>query len=294
MKILFYGSTGWIGQKLIKLLSQHEVIPGKARLENLSQLTKEFESIVPDHVISCAGLTGRPNVDWCEDHHLEVTQVNSTGTLALANLCLKYGINLTYMGTGCIFSYDSKHLCPELGISSVEQLNRSGIVGYTEADIPNFTGSFYSLGKGLTESLLKEYPNVLILRIRMPISDDLAPRSFVTKITKYAKVVNIPNSMSVLSDLLPLVPEMIQRDLTGIYNFTNPGVISHNQILEMYRELVDNSFTWTNFTLEEQAEVIRAERSNNYLDASKLHKEFPDLPEILPSMRKLLTQLGSK
>ncbi len=40
----------------------------------------------------------------------------------------------------------------------------------------------------------------------MPISDDLAPRNFITKISKYAKVVNVPNSMTVrrLSRVLSL------------------------------------------------------------------------------------------
>ncbi len=38
------------------------------------------------------------------------------------------------------------------------------------------------------ESLLKEYPNVLVLRVRMPIVADLVyPRNFITKIIKYEK-----------------------------------------------------------------------------------------------------------
>jgi 3,5-epimerase/4-reductase len=41
--------------------------------------------------------------------------------------------------------------------------------------------------------MMKHYPNVLILRLRMPVSDDLHPRNFVTKITKYEYVVDIPN-----------------------------------------------------------------------------------------------------
>lgn len=36
--------------------------------------------------------------------------------------------------------------------------------------------------------LLEVYPNVLTLRLRMPISDDLSPRNFVTKISKYERV----------------------------------------------------------------------------------------------------------
>lgn len=36
--------------------------------------------------------------------------------------------------------------------------------------------------------MLKVFPNVCVLRVRMPISDDLSPRNFVTKIVKYEKV----------------------------------------------------------------------------------------------------------
>ena len=41
----------------------------------------------------------------------------------------------------------------------------------------------------MVENLLKEYPNVLVLRVRMPIVADLVyPRNFITKIIKYDKV----------------------------------------------------------------------------------------------------------
>lgn len=41
----------------------------------------------------------------------------------------------------------------------------------------------------MVESLLKEFPNVLTLRVRMPIVTDLTyERNFITKIIKYDKV----------------------------------------------------------------------------------------------------------
>lgn len=86
-------------------------------------------------------------------------------------------------------------------------------IGFTEEEEPNFKGSFYSYTKTLAEKLLREYSNVLLLRVRMPISDDLNPRNFVTKISKYERVVNIPNSMSVLHDLLPASIEMTVHGL---------------------------------------------------------------------------------
>jgi hypothetical protein len=78
-------------------------------------------------------------------------------------------------GTGCIFHYDDKF--PE----------GSG-KGFEEGDTPNFTGSYYSYTKAMVESLLKEYPNVLTLRVRMPIIADLTyPRNFITKVRRAAR-----------------------------------------------------------------------------------------------------------
>ena len=142
---------------------------------------------------------------------------------------------------------------------------------------------------------MKNFDNVCTLRVRMPITSDLeTPRNFITKITRYQKVVNIPNSMTVLDELLPISIEMAKRRLTGIWNFTNPGVVSHNEILDMYREYIDPSFKYTNFSLEEQAKVIVAARSNNELDASKLKGEFPDLLPIKESLIKLVFEPNRK
>jgi 3,5-epimerase/4-reductase len=116
------------------------------------------------------------------------------------------------------------------------------------------------------------YPNVLTLRLRMPVSDDLHPRSFVTKITKYEHVVSIPNSQSILHDLLPAAVLLAEHGELGVYNFTNPGAISHNEILKMFKEIVEPGFNWKNFSLDEQAKILKAGRSNCELDSGKLMK----------------------
>ncbi len=128
--------------------------------------------------------------------------------------------------------------------------------------------------------MLKNYPTTCVLRVRMPISDDLNPRNFITKIVKYEKVVNIPNSMTVLTDLLPVSLIMSERGLTGIYNFCNPGAISHNEVLALYKKYIDPEYTWSNFTVEEQDKILKAKRSNNTLDHTKLVGALPDV-EIL-------------
>ncbi|RDY06954.1 Trifunctional UDP-glucose, partial [Mucuna pruriens] len=276
LKFLIYGRTGWIGGLLGKL-SEKQGIPyeyGKGRLEDRSSLVADIQNVKPTHVFNAAGVTGRPNVDWCESHKTETIRTNVAGTLTLADVCREHGILMINYATGCIFEYNATH--PE----------GSGI-GFKEEDKPNFIGSFYSKTKAMVEELLREYDNVCTLRVRMPISSDLSnPRNFITKISRYNKVVNIPNSMTILDELLPISIEMAKRNLRGIWNFTNPGVVSHNEILEMYRDYIDPNFKWTNFTLEEQAKVIVAPRSNNEMDASKLKKEFPELLSIKESLIK--------
>lgn len=129
----------------------------------------------------------------------------------------------------------------------------------------------------------------------MPIVQDLMyHRNFITKIIKYNKVINIANSMTVLPELLPLSIEMSRRKLTGIMNFTNPGAISHNEILELYKEYIDPEFSWENFTVEEQAKVIVAPRSNNMLDTGRIESEFPNILGIKESLIKYVFEPLSK
>jgi hypothetical protein len=125
-------------------------------------------------------------------------------------------------------------------------------------------------------------------------------------------------SVSVLADLLPHSIDMALRRRTGIYNFTNPGAVTHPQLLQLYKDIVDASVTWQArfgvmammiavamqlwrqqlsrcpcrppplqvnppplqvFSLEQQALVITAPRSNTELDCSKLLAEYPHIPD---------------
>lgn len=81
-------------------------------------------------------------------------------------------------------------------------------------------------------------------------------------IIRYERVVDIPNSNTILHDLLPASIVMAEKRLTGVFNFTNPGAISHNEVLTLYKKYIKPDFTWKNFSLEEQAKVIKAGRSN--------------------------------
>ncbi|KAG2268090.1 hypothetical protein Bca52824_062645 [Brassica carinata] len=89
LNFLIYGRTGWIGGILGKLC-EAQGIPytyGSGRLEDRRSLVADLDSVKPSHVFNAAGVTGRPNVDWCESHKVETVRTNVVGTLTLADVC---------------------------------------------------------------------------------------------------------------------------------------------------------------------------------------------------------------
>jgi 3,5-epimerase/4-reductase len=268
-RYLVYGSQGWIGKMVTKYMDDNKInyLTGKSRVDNVEELEKEIETVKPTHIVCLIGRThgvidGKvyPTIDYLEQEGKlkENVRDNLFSPLVLAILCTKKNIHLTYLGTGCIFS---------------NNLNENEIL-FTESDLPNFFDSSYSTVKGFTDRLMHLFQDsVLNLRIRMPIVAEPGPRNFITKITSYEKICSMPNSMTVLDELIPVAIEIAEKGKTGTVNLVNPGVISHNEILEMYKEIVDPSFTWKNFTYEEQMKVIAVGRSNNHLDTTLLETE---------------------
>ena len=288
MNILIYGSRGWIGQQFIKILNENNIqyIEGRARANNIKEVSIEIDNINPTNIISFIGRTHGSidniyysTIDYLEQKNKlpENVRDNLYAPLILAILSKEKNIHYTYLGTGCIFKYDETH---PFG----KEIN-----GFIESSSPNFFGSSYSTVKGFTDQLMSLYSdNVLNLRIRMPITDSQNSRNFITKITTYEYICSIPNSMTVLPELLPKVLEMMKMNVTGTINLTNPGLISHNEILTMFQNIVDPKFTWKNFSKEEQSKILDSDRSNNYLDTTKLQKLFPDIKNIKQSVKECL------
>jgi dTDP-glucose 4,6-dehydratase len=290
MNILVYGGNGWIGKQFLDYLKSKQLsyFIGKSRVENINDVLVEIECLNPTHIVSLIGRThgvidGKtyPTIDYLEEKGklTENLRDNLYGPLVLAQICKEKQIHFTYLGTGCIFKYDDTHPF------------ESDETGFLESDDPNFFGSSYSVVKGYTDRLLHMFDDtVLSLRIRMPINGFSNPRNFITKIVNYEKICSIKNSMTVLPDMIPIIVDMMQKNTVGTINLTNPGLISHQEILQLYKEIVDPSFQWKLFSEEEQRKIITADRSNNYLDTSKLLSLYPNLKPIRESVRDCLIQ----
>jgi UDP-glucose 4,6-dehydratase len=283
---LVWGGGGWIGgqfQDMLKLRGW-TVIQATSRADNRTAVLADIAKYNPSHVVCLIGRTHGPGystIDYLEQKGKLVENMNDNlyGPLVLAGVCKSKGIHMMYMGTGCIFEYDEAHLRDISG------------AGFTEESKPNFFGSEYSTVKGFTDRIMNEEfaDTVLNVRIRMPISSKDGPRNFISKIIAYKNICSIPNSMTVLDDILPCLVSALEKGIKGPLNATNPGVIDHTTILQWYKELQNPDHTWTevsNSTLV--SSLVKGARSNNYLDTTQLTSLFPELPTITQSVRRIM------
>lgn len=268
MKCLIFGN-GYLGNKFHKAWEGSLI--DEADITDASAVRAAIKKHQPDVLINCAAKTGKPNIDWCEDHKLETLESNLRGPMTLLSVCSELNQYWVQIGSGCIYQGDN------------------GGKGWSEDDRPNFEGSYYSKVKGWMNEILRDYP-VLQLRLRMPLDGEPGPRNFITKIANYPKVISVPNSITVIDDLIVAAKALIQQKATGIYNVVNPGVIEHKEILSLYKEIVDPNHTYQLISLEELAALAKAPRSNCVLSTKKLTDAGVHLPDIRSRVKDMLVE----
>ena len=286
--VYLFGARGWIGGQFTRLLRARgwTVHEANVRAHDAAAIRAELRGLTPTptHIVSMIGRTHGPGfttIDYLEQPGKLLTnlQDNLHAPLILAEVARASNLHFLYLGTGCIFEYDEVHAVAD---------GETGR-GFTEADAPNFFGSAYSTVKGTTDQILSAHPNTLNVRIRMPISSEDGPRNFITKIINYPKICSIPNSMTVLDDMLPVLADAMERRITGTLNATNPGLIDHTTILNWYRELQNPHHTWEE--VPTTTGLVTGRRSNNFLDTTRLTTLFPGrVPPICESVRRILEQ----
>ena len=173
--LLIYGGNGWIGDQFCAFLKTQSIAfemastrPGE---DDDEVIRKEIIRHAPSHVVSLLGRTHGPGcntIDFLEGGADKLTlniRDNLYAPWLLAHLCNDMGIHFTYLGTGCIFSgYDK---------------------AYTEDDRPNYFGNAYSVAKGFTDRIMRQYElNVLNVRIRLPVNFADDARNLVVKVSR--------------------------------------------------------------------------------------------------------------
>lgn len=265
--VLIFGN-GYVGN-LLKRFYGDEAILTTADISNEEEVERALSTYKSDYVINAAGKTGKPNVDWCETNRKATFKSNVYGPLVLAEACYKKNIDWMHIGSGCVFYGD---------------LPRPS--GWKETDLADPL-SFYSKTKYAADMLLSHYNNVTTVRIRMPISGEASDRNLLCKLSKYERIVNARNSVSVLEDCIPAMDSLRKSGVKGMFNLTNSGSITHEEIVSIIKKYKID-FNPELITLEkfESSGLVKAARSNAVLDTSKLESLGIRLPEAAHSIDK--------
>lgn len=241
------GSKGYIGSHILSELKKQnkKVLALNYRMESLNKIEELIKFYKPKYLINAAGLTGTPNIKWCDTHRKETLSTNVISQLNILRLCNENNVHCTLIGSGAIFgnSADDK----------------------SSSDIGTDKTNYYSKCRILLEELCKEYDNYLLLRINYPISCNDNPKNLITKLIKFTSIEDKLLSITNLDYMIPLLIEILESGNEsgnesnenkkllknqGTINFTNQGQIKLSELLDAY--LSHNKYNSMNKTVSEQ------------------------------------------
>jgi dTDP-4-dehydrorhamnose reductase len=289
--IYLLGGSGYLGSAFRRCFERKGIaFRSLARSEvnytDLATLTTALRADKPEFLINAAGYTGKPNVDACEIHKTECLAGNAVLPGIIAQACEAVNVPWGHVSSGCIYTG-----------------SRPDGSGFTEEDSPNFTFrqnncSFYSGSKALGEEILATYPNVYIWRVRIPFDHFENPRNYLTKLTRYARLLDATNSISELQEFVEASLSCWQKRIPyGIYNMTNPGAVTTREIVDLIKKsgIWDGEFRF--FTSEDEFMQVAAKtpRSNCVMSSEKLLRTGIQLTEVHEAIERDLrnwTKIG--
>lgn len=227
--ILLLGGAGYVGTALARALIARGLefsAPTRHELDVLDEeaLRRAARALRPRFAINAIGFTGRPNIDGTERERLRCLQANTVVPGILAKVFTAENIPWGHVSSGCIFDGTRPDGTP-----------------FDESDPPNFAfgdarAGWYAKTKAMAESLLRDAPRCLIWRMRIPFDEYDHPRNYLTKLVRYPKLLEVTGSISRLGEFADAAIESLWREVpSGIYNLTNPGVISTSEVVAALR-----------------------------------------------------------
>lgn len=274
--IYLLGGSGYVGQAYQALLARKGIPFRNLRRAEVDYTDRDRlrEVLVagrPQFLINAAGYTGKPNVDACELHRHECLAGNAVLPGVVAEACAEAGVPWGHVSSGCIFTGAR----PDGG-------------GFTEADPPNFTFrtnncSFYSGTKALGEEVLAGKPGVYVWRLRIPFNHVDNPRNYLTKLMRYARLLEATNSISQLEEFCAATFACWEKRVPfGTYNVTNPGKVTTYEVVALIQEsgVCRKDFVFFQDEDEFMHVAARTPRSNCVMDSTKLASVGITLTEV--------------
>lgn len=292
--IFLLGGTGYVGQYYQNYFRQRGISCRVFRRQDLdyadvSALTRLLREEKPDFLINAAGYTGKPNVDACETDKTNCLFGNAILPGRISEACGEAGIPWGHVSSGCIYTG-----------------RRADGEGFTESDPPNFTFrqnncSFYSGTKALGEEILADNPQCYIWRLRIPFDNRDNPRNYLTKLMRYATLLEAENSISQLEEFVAGTFACFEKKIPfGTYNVTNPGHVSTRQVTDLIlaegrrREEegqpnpFPSSFAFFSSEADFMAKAAKTPRSNCVMSSTKLADAGISLTPVTEAITKAL------
>lgn len=271
MKILILGK-GWVGS-ICKEKWGDEAIVSDKRINSKQDALDIIDEVKPDVVLNTAGVTGKPNVDWCETNQMKTILGNTVLPILLAEACAERDLYLLHVGSGCVFYGDSPHENKE----------------WKEGDFANPLAT-YSKAKYAADLVLQTLPNVGIARIRMPIESKPSPRNLIDKLVAYDRIIDVENSVTILDDMVDVFYQLLAKKGEGVFHVVNDGRLKHRTIIDLYKKYVDESIEKEWITEDELVEMGLAtkKRSNNFLSNENLTKLGIHIPDVNESIVRVM------
>lgn len=247
--ILVIGN-GYIATHIKKHFSCHL---SKQRISTYKDIEKLIKRYKPNLIINCIGHTGKHNVDDCEKVIDKTLLANSFVPILLLEACLRHNIKLVHISSGCIFHYKYGKQRP-----------------IEESRIPDYYDLFYSRTKIYFENILaklKKPFNVLNIRIRIPLNTEPHSKNLLTKLIKYKKIIDAPNSVTYIPDFIKALKHLIHINAHGTYNIVLKGGVDYPKLMKAYQELVP-AFQYDVIDLKD----LNLKRTNLVLSTRKLEK----------------------
>lgn len=207
----------------------------------------------PHILINCVGYVGENNVDDCEKDIEKCLQANTFLPIWLGEIAFRNPVKVVHISSGCMFHYDYERQHP-----------------ITEELPPDYYKLFYSRTKIYSESVLNPLSlrcNILIVRIRIPLDIYPHPRNILTKLIKYQKVIDIPNSITYIPDFIKALKHLLEIDARGVFNAVSKGGLRYPKLLDIYCKHVPD-FKYAVMPLTD----LKLDRTNLLLSVRKLEK----------------------
>lgn len=234
-------------------------------ISSFDDAKKIIEDFKPKILVNCIGSTGGNNVDDCEKNPDEALMANTFVPVILSEVALRYNIKLVHISSGCIYHFNYSKDRP-----------------IAEDKISDFFELFYSRTKIYSEQILKVLAkkyHVLIVRIRIPLTNSPHPKNILTKLIEYKSVIDIPNSITYVPDFIQALRYLIEIKAEGIYNVVNRGGLKYPELLDVYRKYSPD-FNYKIIDIKE----LNLIRTNLILSTEKLEKtgfKIRDIHEVL-------------